>query len=597
MISWTITAAPSVVTASSYSESFSSADDITDESGEIKATATGSRIESYSALTDSQNNKYQSAFVSQEDASAYSFYDTNGGLGPEEDSGSAIGSTSSSGISSWDGQRTLFSSINGSSTLVSASSTTRQTTRDTSTTTNVTAIQQTTTTQASTTLTGTTTENGAATTASTSTTQTQIAFATITQTAAATTTQTSSVSQYGINGDTWTPTYGQKTVALLANSVLWSVTSPVEGHFSAGAVSVSGRQTLSSNFALRQGVVTTVTDTATFTRTSAGISGTESGTTNSTSASSLSTTIYAGESVLPLLSAETVVTKRTTTSAQITVYTSNASAAADIPTIPITVAQTTSFIPNFDSVLTLSQTIGTSLGSDYADYVSVGSDSNSWSSGPSDFNGSPITNKTTTASTNNYEFQESLFNGYNFQLGGAQTSAGQYPVFGWAAASNFDNRAQRIVANVGSLTMPFAIKGNQTVFGFVGTTTFSNTTRSGTVSVNGSNIFVTTASGTNSGTLSAQIQTQGTVFTQTVQNEVTSPGGRAGVGVVSAAIRPGAYFTTAANGDSGTQLLTSGKNTTLGATHQKTAMLPMPYCVGSRGPLKLFYTNRNQSDI
>jgi hypothetical protein len=90
---------------------------------------------------------------------------------------------------------------------------------------------------------------------------------------------------------------------------------------------------------------------------------------------------------------------------------------------------------------------------------------------------------------------------------------------------------------------------------------------------------------------------QDSAVVRTFVSGATAGGGNDALGPLSVAIPPGAYFTTNQSGASGSQIFSNGQNTQVGATAQKTAMLPAPYYVGSNGDQWLFSAVRNFTDI
>lgn len=598
MISWTITAEPVAATASSASTEFTSADDVTDQIDEIYVTATASSETNKTASTDASKNYYSTTFARAQGESAYSFYDSDGNLGSLEDSGSESQTTSIRITHAWSGGRTTISEYDGLTTTYFNTTSTTETTRDTSRTTAVTAMIEATTTASASIISGTTTETESATVASTASSLTTLTttFAT-TSTFSAKTVTTTTFSEvfFGYGGSTWMADYGIATAYDVRDEILFSVANPTPGHWSNNAQSFTGAATITSNFATRQGAVVTIT-AETFTNTAITSSGTVETSFSTTTQLSLLESIHIGFDRLPLSQTTIGILYRTTTqqtSAKTTFVTSDAD---DLPTQSQIAQATKLFTASLDHVFVTTAGTGTSQQSAYASYWTVGSSSETVSSGPSDFNGALITNRTTTSSTNQAQWQETLSNGFNFILAGSQSAAAKYFVGAWAAASNI-TAARQISAAIDSVILPTTIKGNQTIQLFVGSTQYTNGNSSITASVDGAAVSATYfTGGTSRTTTSASIAAVGNGVTrnQSLQSNI-APGGKAASGNVSVVRFPGAFFTSGQSA-SGTTFI-DGENLQVGATSPKTAMLPMPYAVGNRGPLKVFVTQRNENNI
>jgi hypothetical protein len=145
--------------------------------------------------------------------------------------------------------------------------------------------------------------------------------------------------------------------------------------------------------------------------------------------------------------------------------------------------------------------------------------------------------------------------------------------------------------------MPSLVRGNQTVFAFVGSTSYSNSNGFYTVSANGRDVALTRATGTLRETSSAQLAIQQSPATRVFVSEATAGGGNAASGTLTVARFPGVYYTSNQSGISGTQFLSNGQSALVAASNSKIAALSAPYYVGSNGNQWLFTTERNYRDI
>jgi hypothetical protein len=602
MTIWTITAEPSfVATASQSGQQFTSVDDVTDDSTaeEKKAVATGSTRVLFTDSTDSFGNIYASASYEDASSAGESFY-VDGGLVEE-----VVSTGTSSGNTyltrSWNGRHTE-SVQNVDTTYVStASSFSAQTTWQTTSNTTTSAQAESTTTVPTTTVTGTTYSSNGTTFLSTtqaSTTVNGISGAPSTRSTIIVTEFTTSASAWRISegAEIFYPAYSYHTAQLLGDAVLWSVTSPNSGHFTAGAESYSGSLVLSSSQATRQGAVVTITNSDTFTATSL-VPVTASQQIQVTEIQTSTMTVYPVGGALPLLSQARTATFRRTTTASAQLDSFAFSASSHLPTQTTVVAAQRTFAANLDVAETFTVITGTQSATTTAEFSTAGSSSFTISSGPGDFNNSPITNRTTTSFTSAVEWADSEQTGYNFAYGSpAVLSAAKYYPLAWAAASDFENAAQQVLCNVGSITLPVPAIGNRSVYAFTGSTTFSRSGSIVSASANGAGVVVTTSNSSTFGTSSAPFITQGAAATLASTGAAIAPGGKDGIGDVSVAFLPAAYNTSNSAGVSGT-FLNSGQNLQVGVTTPKTAALGRPFYVGSRGPLSAFTTNRNVTNI
>jgi hypothetical protein len=598
MIFWTVSAAPVVPTASYSSSGSTTSTDSFDSSGEEKFTGQGGQTGSASRITSSDGNEFATEFGSSTGNDGFSFYNSGGGL-DFDNSNSIDASGLDKTTQSWNGAFTVSHEDNDTTYTLAASSSTFSATRDTSTTTTTASLASSLAVASSTAMAGTTVSTNGATIPTTTTrsvTAVGVGGNTVTRSTEATTTHTFSQTGWYADGVTKFPSVTANTIYKnVTQNIFYSATNPGNGLFYSRAQSLSGSFVLSSAFRTGQGNVLTVTNSSTFTATTNSTATTQEVKTI-TQQKSTSALVYPAINQLPLVQTSAQWQQDTTTTTNSTAF--GVTFGSHLPTQITAVADTSTFAADLGIERTITFTNGTKATFTTASFVTVGSGSTTNSSGPADFNGAPSSGATGITTTENSAWQETFPTGFNFAYGApGQSVAGEYYFNGWAAAGSFANVGRVVVANIGSVTMPMHIVGNQTVRAFVGSTNYSNSSGFFTVAANGRNAFVTKQTGTLRETSSAQMLAQDSAVVRTFVSGATAGGGNDALGPLSVAILPGAYFTTNQSGASGSQIFSNGQNTQVGATAQKTAMLPAPYYVGSNGDQWLFSAVRNFTDI